>query len=237
MRAASIGALYQGVTQDHPDWIDRALGSDARVTFLWTAGQNPFVLRETQFFNRSVRTIADVGTDPSPERLGEILVRRDARGRLRVEGDGLLQPPYVLAPVALHVAGRQIGVDTLKGLALYRTSGDLRVTAWEHGIDADNWSTPAARYTLTPCRGRFLDVTVASDPKLFLLPQRVVARENGKRVGVLRLDSAAPPVTWTLPLRPRARMCRFDFTVTPTAVPGHGDRRTLGARFLDFETR
>jgi hypothetical protein len=237
MRAASIGALYQGVTQDHPDWIDRKLGSGAHVTFLWTAGQNPFVLRETQFFNRSVRTIADVETGASPERLGEIAVVRDAQGRLRTKAGGLIRSQYVVAPVALDLAGRQIGIDAPKGLALYRTAGDLRVSAWARGIDPDTWSTPDARYTLEPCRGRFLDVTLGSDSKLFILPQRVVARENGNRVGTLRLDPAVPQTTWSLPLRPRGGMCRFSFAVTPTAVPGHGDPRTLGARFLEFATR
>jgi hypothetical protein len=237
MRAASIGALYQGVTQDHPDWVDRALGRDARVTFLWTAGQNPFVLRETQFFNRSVRTIADVETGASPERLGEVATRIDEHGRLRAKGDGVLQARYVLAPAALHVAGTRLATDRLKGLALYRTPGPLGVTGWAHGIDPDAWSTPSARYSLAPCRGRFLDVRIGSDSKLFGRPQRVVARENGVRVGVLRLDPAAPEATWSLPLRPRAGMCRFDFTVTPTRVPGHGDPRRLGARFLGFAAR
>jgi hypothetical protein len=237
MRAASIGALYQGVTQDHPDWLDRKLGSGAHVTFLWTAGQNPFVLRETQFFNRSVRTIADVETGASPERLGEIAVVRDAQGRLRTKAGRLIRSQYVVAPVALDLAGRQIGIDAPKGLALYRTAGDLRVTAWARGIDPDTWSTPNARYTLEPCRGRFLDVTLGSDSKLFILPQRVVARENGRRVGTLRLDPAVPRTTWSLPLRPQAGACRFAFTVTPAAVPGHGDPRRLGARFLEFATR
>jgi hypothetical protein len=236
MRAASVGALYQGVTQDHPDWVDRKLGRDAHVTFLWTAGQNPFVLRETQFFNRSVRTIADVETGPSPERLGEAAVRIDDDGHIR-GSDGLLRARYVLAPAALHLAGTRIGTDKLKGLVLYRTPGRLNVTGWAHGIDADTWSTPDARYTLEPCRGKTLDVTIGSDPRLFLLPQQVVARENGVRVGALRLDSAIPQTTWSLPLRPKGGACRFAFTVSPTAVPGHGDSRTLGARFLGFATR
>jgi hypothetical protein len=57
------------------------------------------------------------------------------------------------------------------------------------------------------------------------------------RVGTLRLDPRAAATTWSLPLRPRDGTCRFDFAVTPTAVPGRGDPRTLGARFLGFATR
>jgi hypothetical protein len=38
----------------------------------------------------------------------------------------------------------------------------------------------------------------------------------------------------TAPLKPRNGVCRVVFTVTPTAVPGGGDKRVLGAHFLTF---
>jgi hypothetical protein len=239
MRGAALGALYQGVTQPHPDWVDRRLGHGADVAFVWSSAlpRNGFTLRETQFFNRSVHGIYDLGTGPSPERLGETAVRVGARGEL-LAGGRPVRARYALAAVANHLAGRRLGIDAPKGLALYRVDGPLRVTAWSSGIDADAWSTPTARYTLLPCRaGHALDVTLGSDRHLFRRRQIVSVLENGRLVDVRRIDPKAPDSTWALPLRPRGGACRFVFRVAPTAVPGKGDTRTLGVRFTGFAVR
>jgi hypothetical protein len=46
--------------------------------------------------------------------------------------------------------------------------------------------------------------------------------------------SPADTATLTVPLRPQNGLCRVVFTVSPTAVPGKGDQRVLGAHFLAF---
>ena len=38
-----------------------------------------------------------------------------------------------------------------------------------------------------------------------------------------------------VPLRPENDVCTVRFRISPTAVPGGGDLRELGARFLAFE--
>ena len=35
-RRAAVGALFQGITDPHRDWVDRAVGHDANVAVLWT---------------------------------------------------------------------------------------------------------------------------------------------------------------------------------------------------------
>src|SRR5439155_890902 len=60
IHTASVGSLWGGIRNRRPDWIDRAVRSDAHVSFLWhyNAGETR-PLWNNEFFNLSVR----VGTD------------------------------------------------------------------------------------------------------------------------------------------------------------------------------
>ena len=69
---ASIGARYQGIKVAKRDWIDRRVGRDAHVAFLWSGGDKnaQFRLWENEFFNRSVGRVYDLH-GPSPGALPE----------------------------------------------------------------------------------------------------------------------------------------------------------------------
>ena len=69
---------------------------------------------------------------------------------------------------------------------------------------------------------------LASDVNLFSAAQTVTA--GGRSVRFLPSQTA----TLTVTLRARNGVCRAVFTVSPTAVPGSGDARVLGAHFLGF---
>jgi hypothetical protein len=230
---ASIGALYQGITNDHPDWVDRKVGTDAEIGFIWDGNEPAFTVWETEFFNRSLRRIYDLRVGPTPAGQFETALSVGDHGRLLAAGRTVAEK-YVLAGAGAAVAGRPIARDDRHGMTLYRLDGPLRLRAWADGIDADGWSRATARYTLEPCRGRALAVTIGSDAKLFHRAQTVTARENGRIVATLRLDPRKAPSAWLLPLHPVSHACKFSFAVTPTAVPGRGDSRRLGVRFLGF---
>ena len=81
-----------------------------------------------------------------------------------------------------------------------------------------------------------MTAVVASDDKLFSRPQTVAA--GGRSVTF----DPGEVGRLTVPLRPRAGVCRATFIVSPTAVPalvepGSPDGRELGARFVEFAYR
>ena len=239
-RGASIGALYQGITADHPDWIDRKLGRDAEVAYLWN-GSGAFTVWQTEFFNRSVRRFYDVETPVTPAGQFETLLRVGAHGWLLDDGKPVRER-YVVAHGSDLVAGRRVGYDAGHDVGLYRVSGPLRVRARAFGVDGDTWAGKLARYDVYDCKTGTLRVKASSDPKLFRRPQAVTVFENGARVAAFNLDPTLPETDWALPLRPAGGECRFTFRVGRTAVPaevvrGSTDTRRLGIRLLGFATQ
>ncbi|MDX6515072.1 MAG: Dolichyl-phosphate-mannose-protein mannosyltransferase [Gaiellaceae bacterium] len=241
-RGASIGALYQGITADHPDWIDRKVGTDARVTLIWNGTGPVFKVWETEFFNRSVKEIADLGVGPTPAGQFETPVHVDSRGWLRT-GTGKLHAQYVLADLSNWLRGEPIEVDLPHQVGLYRTSGPVRVAFAKTGVDEDGWMRQSSTMTIFGCRpGRFLFLRLTSDPKLFHERQVVTATQNGRPVGRFVVDPKREidphfGPGWSLSTHPRAGVCRFSFRVSPTAVPadaipGSTDQRRLGVRVL-----
>jgi len=111
---ASIGALYQGITAAHPDWIDRKVGSDAHVAIVWDAKQPAFTIWETEFFNRSVRTFYDLGTGMTPAGQFETPLEVGFDGRLRADGMPV-RPNYVLASASDWIDGVKVAEDTRHG--------------------------------------------------------------------------------------------------------------------------
>jgi hypothetical protein len=236
---ASVNVLYAGVTNAHRDWIDRAVGRDARVAFVWSGENHNFrtaQLWENEFFNRSVGRVYDLD-GPSPGGLPETPVSQQADGTL-LAGGAPIRTPYALTDVNNPVAGRVVARDERKGLVVVKPSGPLRIVDRVTGLySSDTWSGAQAAYLRPGCRGGKLTVSLASDPGLFRSPQTVTARSGTSTVTIQLAPTR--PRTLTVALHPRGGRCLVTFTVAPTAVPalvlGHStDERVLGAHFNSF---
>jgi hypothetical protein len=128
-------------------WIDDAVGESADVELLNTANFMPETLRgdyfsvwapwwETQFWNRSARTVDSLGSPeplPLPQRNGSL---NWATGVVT----GVPQPRYVLSDPRFVVRGRHI-----RG-GLYRPSRPLRLDSAVEGVYRDGTSSPYAAY-------------------------------------------------------------------------------------------
>jgi hypothetical protein len=237
---ASIGALYQGITADHPDWVDRKVGTGAHVGLIWDGKEPAFTVWENEFFNRSIRRFYDLQSGPTPAGQFEVPLQVGPRGELLADGKGARED-YVLASTADRLVGRVVALDKPHAVALYAVHGRLRVHERTFGIDGDNWAGRHSSYVLYTCRPGTLRIRLGTDDKLFLGAQPVHARENGKPVGSLQVPPGGD-VFWTLPLRPRDGICRFTFDAEFAEVPAdrvHGstDRRKLAVRFVEFRVR
>ena len=227
---ASVGALYQGITAPRRDWVDAAVGRNADVAFVYSGRDpthHPDTLWENELYNRSIGPVYDL-RQPSMGGLPETRVAQRADGVLLADGKPV-RHAYVLSEESVPLAGAVIARDKLKGMALRRTDGLVRIGYRVQGLyPNDTWSGKRVTYTRLRCAGGAVTAQMRRDPNLITRPQTV--RADGRSVTFSSNDDA----TLTVPLRPRNGVCRAVFTVTPTAVPGPADPRVLGVHFLQF---
>jgi glycosyltransferase involved in cell wall biosynthesis len=227
---ASIGALYQGITAPRRDWVDAAVGRNADVAFVFSgkdATHHPDTLWENEFYNRSIGPVYDL-RQPSMGGLPETHVTQRADGVLLADGKPV-RHAYVLSEESVPLAGAVVARDDLKGMALRRTHGFVRIGYRVQGLyPNDTWSGKRVTYTRLRCGGGTVTAHMLRDTKLVSGQQTV--RAGGRSVTFGSSDEA----DLTVPLRPLNGVCRAVFTVTPTAVPGPADPRVLGVHFLEF---
>jgi hypothetical protein len=238
-RAASLGALFAGITNPHRDWIDRAVGSDAQVAAIWSGNTDRYAIWENEIFNRSVGKVYDLGTTLSGD-LPETPLTVDKRTGVMSANGKPVRSQYVLADSSVELDGTVVARDVRKGMFLYRLSGPLRQTSYVTGLyPQDTWSGPTAKYSRLDCRGGSVTVRLQSDPGLFTKPIKVVASVGGRVVAKVRVPPTATRLL-TVPLERHEGTCTATFSVSPTAVPAivtkgeNPDPRELGAHFTRF---
>ncbi|MGZ4302982.1 MAG: ArnT family glycosyltransferase, partial [Gaiellaceae bacterium] len=227
---ASIGALYEGITAPRRDWVDAAVGRNADVAFVFSGKDtkhHPDTLWENEFYNRSIGPVYDL-RQPSMGGLPETHVTQRADGVLLADGKPV-RHAYVLSEEAVPLAGAVVARDDLKGMALRRTHGFVRIGYRVQGLyPNDTWSGKRVTYTRLRCAGGTVTAHMLRDPNL--VRGRQTVRAGGRSVTFGSSDET----DLTVPLRPLNGVCRAVFTVTPTAVPGPTDPRVLGVHFLEF---
>jgi hypothetical protein len=171
-----------------------------------------------------------------PGGLPETPVRVDPEtGEIRRADGSVVEEGYVLTDGTVAMDGDEVAADAGLGIAVYGVGGPLVSTTSVTGIDNDFWSGPRASYRRVRCRGGTLEVRLGSDPHTFREEQTVVARgAGGRRLASVTFEPH-DTVMLRVPLEPRDDVCRVDFEISPTAVPGGGDLRELGVRFLKFD--
>jgi hypothetical protein len=236
---SSLGALFQGITNHHRDWIDRAVGHHSDVAVLWTtcrSGACPEprsltdekIVWENEFFSRSVGQVYSLH-DPMPGGLPGHRASFDPRSGWFTSNGRKIRAPYVLVDQSVLPVGAPIAADAHKGVVLYRLDGPLRQATRVTGVYPDTWAGPRVRYLRRDCPGGLLFADLQADPSLVSGTQTVTASSFGRFAGRAVLHGNA--TTLVVRLRARRGTCSVDFVTAPTAVPGHGDLRRLGVHF------
>jgi hypothetical protein len=235
----SVGSLWAGIKVPHRNWIDRKVGTDAQVDYLWSGTASVYSIWENEIFNRSFRRVLNLGA-PGEDTLPETSVKRVPGGEV-VAGDQVVDAQYVLADGSIDIRGTKIGSDSGVGLQvdLYRVNGPIVILSHVAGVyPGGTWSGRSVTYNRVDCTGGRLDVTLSSDPSLYRNAQTVVARESGVVVGTATIRPSAT-VHLIVPLRPVDTRCIVNFETGDALVPaqvesGSTDERPLGAHFLTF---
>jgi hypothetical protein len=242
---ASIGALFQGIRTADRDWIDQALPPGGDAAFVWSGRTDRLTVNLNEFFNRGVGPVYYV-TAPTPGGLPEREIRVDPEtGAVTFPDGSPVRDAYVIADSSFEPAGEALATDQGWGVTLWRVSSPLVSATHVDGLyPRDTWSGPEVTYTRRRCAPGRLSVELSSDANLFLEPQTVVARSNGRVVGRVRFPPEDRAVL-SVPIGPLpgTTECRVVYAVSPTAVPaevtpgGNPDPRELGAHFNRFVYR
>jgi hypothetical protein len=240
LRLASAGGLFAGIRKTHPDWIDRRVGRDADVSFLWHYAGETRPLWMNEFFNRSVGDVYTVdGPDPADGGLPETPVHEREDGVLATSSAKVPRVHYAISYT--DIAGEPLARDAGIGLTLYRVNGPLVVLTRVRGLyPNDTWAARKVTYRRLRCTGGQISVRLGTDEQLFDRDQVVTATVHGKEVGSISI----PPdrqVILGVPLVPdSAHRCEVTFTAKSLRVParvqrGNKDHRPLGAHYYTFD--
>jgi hypothetical protein len=234
---ASTDAVRAGIPNTR-NWVDRKEGGDSDVALLVNGGYTALPYWENDFFNRSVgKVYALAGPFDSLPRYD---LAPTASGVLHDVTGKPIRQRYVLSNYQVVPEGRVIADDPGTGMTLYETKGPLRIKGTLVGLFVDRWSGGAALWTQYGCDGGTLTAHLLSDPNLFHRGvQGLTAQLNGKTIAQKRVPTTRRS-TFSVPLPRRRGVCAVNFLVGPTAVPaqvlpGEGDIRELGIRFLGFD--
>jgi len=241
----SRGSLFQGIRASHRDWIDRALPDGAQAAFLWTGRTDRLTVNQNEFFSRSVGPVYYVAA-PTPGGLPETRVRIDpVTGAVTLPNGARVDDEYLVADSSFEPDGTRLAQDKGWGINLWRVRPPLVSAVRIDGLyPNDTWSGKRVTWLRRRCLRGGLVVTMSSDASLFLGPQTVVARSNGRVVGHVRFQPASHAVL-RVPVVPKrgTDRCTVTFTVTPTAIPSkvtggeNPDNRVLGVHFNRFVYR
>jgi hypothetical protein len=228
----SAAAYSTGIGAERA-WIDKAVGSNADVTLLYS-GDNPYRGWENEFWNRSVRRVYDFGTPPLIAGGGEEpLTVQQSTGRLVDPRLGVVQVKYVLADPSVQIVGEKVAEDPAKGMAVYRVDGVLRTSTLVNGWYGDTWTKPRFDWTRRECTAGLLRVQVHSDSQLFAGVTQHIAISGSTAPFTFALPSTATK-TIVVHLQPQGGVCQVRFAVTPSRRPP-SDVRRLGVLVSGFE--
>ena len=233
-RQTSVGSLWAGIRLPHDDWIDRRVGRDANVAFLWHYAGETRPLWNNEFFNRSVGDVYTLdGPDPADGGLPEAPVHERGDGVL-LDGQG--NAPRVGYAVAFtDIAGQLLQRDAGIGLGLYRVGGPLVILTRVTGLyPNDTWGRRVVTYRRLRCQGGLLAVRVGSDEQLFDVDQVVTAHVAGRAARSVRIQPGEEP-TLRVPLVSDHGVCSVRFAAARTRVPGGADTRPLAAHYFAFD--
>jgi hypothetical protein len=235
--------VWSGSKAGATTWVDRRVGTHAQVALLHAGLTDYPSIFRTEFFNRSVGPVYNLGRRFW---FADVHVRIASRGNLVQDGGAAAVPArYVVADGSFQLAGSPLARQQVGALTLYATSGPVRLTGLVTGLQQPLFTPPrgysnlgwsGARFALThyDCSGGSATIELRANPFIGTRTQRLTVVG---RAGIIRLQAGERRKV-TLPLRATKHLCRLEFRVYPLVSPdravGNGDVRSLGVRVVGF---
>jgi hypothetical protein len=136
-----------------PSWVEKAIGRSKHVLYLNTPPGASVTLLETEFWNRNVSAVYNLGP-------GEICGLRETSSAIDVD-TGRIEPPagkgddYAIVDKGTVFPGDLValGGPNEYPLALYRIKRPLRVGSTTEGVSSDGWMGSTAAFSVFGSRG------------------------------------------------------------------------------------
>lgn len=254
---ATIGQSRDAAALAGPNaaWIDETIGANASAAFLITPSADVYsssgAILQTEFWNRSVRSVIRLGGAEICELPSQVAAVDDATGRIEVVSGTEHTPvrnAYVVVQRGVAVTGDPLaeGGTTVLPLALYRVRAPLRIESVVEGVQGDGWMSSKAsysRYAAPPGKGHVdvgLSRTAWTGPdKPGLVRIRIGRLARSAKGEAVVVDPKV--VRWTIhsggsrtfSLRAPPPPFRVEVHIDPTFSPadyGQPDTRRLGAQ-------
>lgn len=136
LSAPELGSLVTPIPRTnmqlpaHSDWVDRIVGSDARVSVVGGPGVGRPALRETAFWNESITRVYYTCTMAFGTDFGEQQLTLNKTSNALGTPGGAIRTRYAVVPAKFDVPGRVLARNRLGGLALIEPAGGvLRIPA------------------------------------------------------------------------------------------------------------
>jgi hypothetical protein len=109
----------------HSDWVDRTVGSAAKVSLVGGPRVGRPALRETAFWNESISRVYYTCTMAFGADFGEQQLTLNGTSEALGTLSGTLRTRYAVVPARFHVPGRILARDRLGRLALVAPAGGI----------------------------------------------------------------------------------------------------------------
>jgi hypothetical protein len=241
----SSATRHAGGLAGNPNWIDRAVGRNSRVEFLYTTDidRDQHILWQSEFWNRSLRRVFGVTSqDPSIPDVSAPLDYGNGRiAPILPASSPDARPRYVVAASTVDVDG--VRVAHAGFLTLTRANAPLRLASSTLGVSPDGWTAGWGDYLhyVPPAPGERVNLNLSRPGAKGAGPAKVTVK-----VGRLRSSNGAaqPGRVWTqrqvtlrgdatqtlsLPLRPEPFVVQLSISPTfPGTLLNPADTRRLG---------
>ena len=219
-------------TSKASSWVDREVGANGNVGFVWTGPTtDPNWIWQTEFWNRSIRKVYYL-TEREPGVLPtQQIVAVPGSGELRADGRPL--PVAGLVSDRSFVTRGRVLTGVSNGLTLAGVTTATTAEGIWTGLYADGWTAPEATYQGPGCRrGSHVNAVIVNPPQA---PPQMLFVLAGREAVARRPLAPGASFTVQAPLEPRHR-CTVLFRTQPGWSPaerlGLGDPRQLGILIL-----
>ena len=241
---ASASVATRQAAGPDASWVEKAIGRNKRVLYLNTPPGSSVTLLETEFWNRSVSAVYNLGP-------GEICALPERSAAIEVD-NGQVDPPaasgtdYAIVDSRVPFSGDPValGGPSDYPLALYRIKRPLRVGSTTDGVSADGWMGENATFSVFGSPGnRPVRVRVVlgragwGGPDVPGNVRIVVGKPAADSGALVKMYDARRWVvhrlaqrTFVFDARPPVRV---EINIRPTSSPsqfGQADTRQLGAQ-------
>jgi len=219
------------------DWIDQAVGRDAKVASLWVGGADAFPYWESEYFNRSVGAAYTV--------LGawDGLVHTFKYASLRPDGTILELPSsrplrlrYVLTDEGTTLRGKRIAQNGVGTMSLFEVGGPVAAVEHYEGLFPDRWSGTSFVYRRYDCEPGMLRLRLENSNAIHRRPFTVQVLQHGSPTDPLRFRVQEQYPSAAIKLVPLRGSCEVVLQIPTGSAEAStpGDFRQLGLRFLSI---